>query len=58
MSTLYQTLSFVQHQIIQYVGSAYLIFGIIGNTLNIILLTRRQYKSVSCCTCKFIIKSI
>jgi len=54
MSTLYQTLSFVQHQIIQYVGSAYLIFGIIGNTLNIILLTRRQYKSVSCCTCKFI----
>jgi len=54
MSTLYQTLSFVQRQIIQYAGSAYLIFGIIGNTLNIILLTRRRYKSISCCTCKFI----
>ncbi|UJR10918.1 hypothetical protein I4U23_015104 [Adineta vaga] len=55
--TLSSTLFFIQQQVTRYLYSVYLIFGITGCCLNIILLTQRQYRTVSCCT-YFIVASV
>ncbi|CAF3583158.1 unnamed protein product [Adineta steineri] len=50
MSSWMNTLLVIQQQIIRYVYSLYLIFGITGCCLNIILFSQRQFRTVSCCT--------
>ncbi|CAF4400049.1 unnamed protein product, partial [Rotaria sp. Silwood2] len=43
------TLVFVQQQLIRYVCSAWILFGVPGCLLNVILLSRRQLRITSCC---------
>jgi hypothetical protein len=50
-------LAYSQRQITRYVYSICLIFGITGCCLNILLLSRRQFRTVSGCTCKYNILS-
>ncbi|CAF3724097.1 unnamed protein product [Rotaria sp. Silwood1] len=48
-STIGTTLTFVQQQLIRYACSAWIIFGVPGCLLNVILLSRRQLRITSCC---------
>ncbi|CAF1438488.1 unnamed protein product [Adineta ricciae] len=57
MSSLNDKLLFAQQQLTQYIFSSYLIFGMTGCSLNIILLSRRRFQTVSCCV-YFIMSSI
>ncbi|CAF1229236.1 unnamed protein product [Adineta steineri] len=43
-------LPYVQQQLIRYGDSIFLIFGVSGCCLNILLLSRRQFQTSSCCT--------
>ncbi|CAF1451177.1 unnamed protein product [Adineta steineri] len=45
---LSDTLNFIQQEIIRYAYSLCLIFGITGCSLNILLLSRQQFRTVSC----------
>ena len=53
--TLTETLNLIQRNVITYFYSVYLIFGVTGCCLNILLLCRRQFRTVSCCICKYIL---
>ncbi|CAF2872705.1 unnamed protein product [Rotaria sp. Silwood2] len=48
-STIITTLAVVQQQLIRYGCSAWIIFGVPGCLLNVILLSRRQFRVTSCC---------
>ncbi|CAF1053178.1 unnamed protein product [Rotaria sp. Silwood1] len=48
-STIITTLAIVQQQLIRYGCSAWIIFGVPGCLLNVILLSRRQFRVTSCC---------
>ncbi|CAF4227242.1 unnamed protein product, partial [Rotaria sp. Silwood2] len=48
-STLGITLGLIQEQLIRYVCSAWIIFGVPGSLLNVILLSRQQLRVTSCC---------
>ena len=50
--SLADALATIQRQTTTYVYSFYLIFGLSGCLLNILLLSRRQFRTVSCCICK------
>ncbi|CAF1249295.1 unnamed protein product [Adineta steineri] len=47
--SLISTIFSIQQQIARYVYPIYLIFGVTGCCLNILLLIRRQFRTVSCC---------
>ncbi|CAF1263359.1 unnamed protein product [Adineta ricciae] len=49
MSSLGSTFLLIQQQLTRCVYSSYLTFGIIGCILNIILLNRRPFRTMSCC---------
>jgi len=51
-TVLSKTLLSIQRYIVEYIYSIYLIVGISGCCLNILLLIQRPFRSVSCCTCK------
>ena len=53
LPSLTSTLPFIQQQLTRYVYSAFLIFGITGSCLNILLLSRRQFRTSSCCICEY-----
>jgi hypothetical protein len=53
MSSLEKTFAVIQQQFIRYVYSAYLIFGVTGCCLNIVLFSQRHFRTVSSCICKF-----
>ncbi|CAF1351701.1 unnamed protein product [Adineta ricciae] len=44
------TLAQIQQQLVHYGYSSYLVIGVTGCSLNILLLTRRQFRTSSCCT--------
>ncbi|UJR14205.1 hypothetical protein I4U23_001198 [Adineta vaga] len=48
-SILINTLSTIEYQVIQYIYSIWLIFGISGCILNLIVFSRPQLRSTSCC---------
>jgi hypothetical protein len=52
--SLSDQLFFIQQQITRYIYSTYLIFGITGSCLNILLLSRKQFRTSSCCICKLL----
>lgn len=52
--SLNKTLSIVQENLNVYFCPICLIFGIIGCLLNILLFFQKQFRTISCCTCKFI----
>ncbi|CAF5120703.1 unnamed protein product, partial [Rotaria magnacalcarata] len=48
-SSIIPTLVYMQQQLTRYACSVWLIFGIPGCLLNVILLSRRQMRGTSCC---------
>ena len=54
MSSLSIILYSLQRYLVFVVSWLYLTFGFIGCCLNICLFCRKQFRSISCCTCKLI----
>lgn len=52
-SSLIKTLSNIQKQIIIYAHPIYLALGLTFCFLNILLFSRKKFRTVSCCTCKY-----
>ncbi|CAF4477753.1 unnamed protein product [Rotaria magnacalcarata] len=48
-SSIIPTIVYMQQQLTRYACSVWLIFGIPGCLLNVILLSRRQMRGTSCC---------
>ena len=46
----------IQQDLVRYVYSTYAVFGITGCILNILLFSRRQFRTSSCCACKLLMK--
>jgi hypothetical protein len=51
--SLSSILSTVQTEMNRYLCPILLIFGITGCLLNILLFSQRQFRNISCCTCKY-----
>jgi hypothetical protein len=52
MSSLGVTLAFIQRHAVFGISWVYITFGVIGCFLNICLFSRKQFRTISCCTCK------
>ena len=55
MSSLSTTLLSIQQVTVEIMSWIYIIFGITGCLLNILLFSQKQFRSISCCTCKSIL---
>ncbi len=51
--SLSSILSTVEREMNRYLCPIFLIFGIAGCSLNILLFSQKQFRNISCCTCKY-----
>jgi hypothetical protein len=52
--SLNNTFSMIQQNLNRYFCPICLILGLIGCLFNILLFSQKQFRTISCCTCKFI----